>query len=555
MTAQLLDYPPDFVEPAYLWVPPGRRGTYGDEIVDFSASIGHEVDAEQAAAIDAMASYGPGGFWHTLEVGIVEGRQNGKTDRTILPITAYSFFVKGTEHIGWTAQLMKTTKDVFNTVCGWIEEYPALSRRVKEISESKSEVSIELMTGAVWDFGVRSARGGRGEWPYDEQVMDEALFVTGEQIAARMPTMRSRPNPQLRYASSAAVVESDHLRNLVKRGRAYARPGGVGDSTLTWVEYCGPGSFADPGCARGRECTHEFGVEQGCTLDDESLWHLSNHRIGRSPGVSYAYNRAERKTMKVIAFAREIRGWHQDGIDSDKKHPLDADAYRATAVEASPDRASSPPAFFVTIGRDNGVVIAVAYDRPELDPITAAWATLQAGDGPVFLPDTRPHVELAANRKGSDWLAERLSELKEQWPGARFAAAAKGPVKRLVDARELPVEVELLGVDEIAQACRHHEDLNNSRRYTHSADVEVDQAFRGAVSKPADGGLWLWDWKESVGLAPIAAEGGALYVLNKHRAGTGSTPGAAPVPQDDAEQAGQLATVRELWRPSGRLEL
>jgi hypothetical protein len=480
--------PPPFVEPAHLWVPPGRRGSYGPEIVDFSASIGHSVDAEQAAAIDAMASYGPGGLWHTLEVAIVEGRQNGKTDRTLLPMTLADFFVRKVERIVWTAHLMDTCRDVFLTVQALIEANASLSRRVRHVNPASSEESVTLTSGAVWDFRVRTGRGGRGKLPYDVLVMDEALFVTAAHMGARLPTLSSRPNPHLRYASSPALVESAHLRSLMRRGRSRS------DGSLIWVEYCAPGSFKEPGCGDGPSCTHAYGTE-GCILDREDRWHLANHAMGRR--ISYGFVRNERATLDPTEFARERNGWHEDGPEDEAKHPLDPDAWRATSTDESPPRRPLPR-FFVTIGVDGAACIYVAVDRP------------RGGE------DERPHVAMVDRRSGSEWLPERLEELAGRWPEALFGANKGGPVAGMVEAG-LPVEVELLTPGEMAQACRHHEKLTKARGYTHRADPATSLSFSGAVSKPAGDGLWSWDWRESSNLAPMAAMTGALWMLEKHR--------------------------------------
>jgi hypothetical protein len=482
--------PPTFVAPAHLWIPPGRRGSYGPEIVDFSASIGHGVDAEQAAAIDALASYGPGGLWHTLEVAIVEGRQNGKTDRTILPITLADFFVRGVERIVWTAHLMDTCRDVFLTVQSLIDANVALSRRVKHVNPASSEESVTLMSGAVWDFRVRTSRGGRGKLPYDVLVLDEALFVTAAQMGARLPTLSSRPNPHVRYASSPALAESAHLRSLMRRGRSRS------DRSLTWVEYCAPGSFKDPGCGDGPECTHAYGTV-GCILDREDRWHLANHAMGRR--ISYGFVRNERATLHPTEFARERNGWHEDGPEDLANHPLDAEAWAACAVDVSPAERRAPM-FFVVIGVDGLAVIGSAADRPA------------APDG-----SHRPHFELADRLPAAAGLADRLGELAKTWPGARFGASKQGPVAGMVEAGTLPVEVELISPGELAQSCRHHQRLTFARGYTWRSDPTLRLSFTGAVSKPAGDGMWSWDWRASTNLAEIASQGGALWLLEKYR--------------------------------------
>jgi hypothetical protein len=479
------DYPPPFVEPAHLWVPEGRRGSYGPEIVEWSASIGHPVDDEQALAIDAIKSYGPGGKHLALEAVVKEGRQNGKTDRTILPVTLADLFLFGVRTITWTAHLFDTCRATFLTVQQLIESNASLSRRVREVVESKSEQAIVLMSGATMEFRTRVRGAGRGRTG-DIWVADEALYLTGEQMGSRLSTLSSRPDPQVRYASSAEVVESTHLRSLTRRGRSGT------DNTIVFVEWTAPGSWKEPGCVQ-RECPHTYGTP-GCTLDREELWHLANHAAGRR--ISYAFMRTERRTLPPLEFGRERLGWGEDGPDDGLRHPLAPDDYAATVGEGAD---VTSPAFFITIGADDVAVVAVA----------------------ATAPDGRPHVELA-RRVPAAALATTLADLDEAWPGARFGAGKMGPVGGMVDGQPgLPVEVRLFTAAELAQACRHHERLNTDRTYTHSSDPDVALSLTTAVAKPAGDKLWTWDWQASTNLAPIAAETGALWLLE-------TSPGGEP---------------------------
>lgn len=483
--AVLLDYPPEFVEPAYAWAPP-RRGTYGPEIVDFMASIGHGVDAEQAADIDLLASYGAGGTYLTLETAELEARQNGKTDRVGLPIALADVWLFGHE-LTWSAHRVDTMQDVFKTVKRLIDSNDSLSSQVKNVIEQRAEWAIELTSGALFEFRIRGGGGGRGI-PRDIWVIDEALYVNAGSMGDRLPTLSSKPNPQVRYLSSGCKSFSSQLRSVVRRGR----PGG--DPSLIYVERCAPGSFRDPGCAAGEKCRHQLGVS-GCVLDREELYHLGNHRIGRRPGASYQFIRAERRTLPPQEFARERFGWHEDGPDDDARHPLTSADWSATAVEVSPDVVGRP-VFFLAVGPDGAACIASAADQP--------------GEG------KRPHVELVDRRPGSTWLPSALKELAAAWPEAIFGASKAGPVKGMVEAG-LPVRVELLSPGELAQACRHHESLLKARTFTHSKDPDVDLSFAGAVSKLVGDGLWVWDWKASENLAPIACETGALGLLESRR--------------------------------------
>src|SRR6266540_1214602 len=211
----------EVVRPQHLWVPE-RRGSYGAEVVDLAREAGRVVDAEQEIAIDAMASYGPGGKWLTLESAIVEARQNGKTNGVLVPIVLADLFLWGADEIGWTAHLFKTTRKAFAEFCRCIEFSAALSRRVKKISTSHGEESIELTSGAILAFLARSMGGGRG-LSGKRLVFDEAGILSAESMGALLPTMATRDNAQVLYGASAGLLKSKHLRKLRNRGWAGTR--------------------------------------------------------------------------------------------------------------------------------------------------------------------------------------------------------------------------------------------------------------------------------------------------------------------------------------------
>jgi len=325
-------------------------------------------------------------------------------------------------------------------------------------------------------------------------VIDEALFYSSEAAAALLPTLATRSVSglaQVLYASSACKEESDLLRQLTKRGR-------VGnDPSLIMVEHRARGSWENPGCYYGKECMHYMGAH-GCALDNRELWAEANP-LKR---VTLEFLSDMRRTFSADPreFGREFLGWDEAG-KGDVAHPLDVEAFAALTATSPPQ--DDYPNYFLTIAQDGSAVIAVCNGRPE---------GFIREDG---TPDERPHVELA-DHIPVHRLNDRLEELFDKWDGARFAAYRSGPVAGMVKAGSLTVPVELISNEEMAQACRHHETMTNNRSYTHSKDPSVEASITGAVAKAAGDQLWLWDWRNSVHLAPLAAETGALWMQNKY---------------------------------------
>jgi hypothetical protein len=294
------------VEPAHLWVPE-RRGSYADEVIDLYRSTGNDVDAEQALSLDALCSYGPGGGLLTHEEGLIEPRQQGKTFKVLVPVALADMFLFPPDRVIWTAHLRHTAHEAFEEILRLIDSRDEFSRRVKQVKDSHEEVSIELVNGGIIEFLARSAATARGLGG-KRVFMDEALFVTSAMMAALFPTLAARSmegSPQLVYASSAGLLKSDHLRSVRKRGRA------GNDPTLIWVEFCAPGSWKEPPCVQGVDCSHLLGVE-GCALDDETLWARSIHALDRR--VSREFIRGQRRTFHAapVEFGREWMGWWED---------------------------------------------------------------------------------------------------------------------------------------------------------------------------------------------------------------------------------------------------
>lgn len=295
------------IEPAHFWLPP-RKGSYGDEAIDLAERAGRVLDDEQQFAVDAMLSYGPGGRWVALESAILEARQNGKTAGVLLPVVLFDLFLmeEVIDRIVWTAHLFRTSRDAFRDFVTCIETAPELSRRVKKIVAGHGEEAIELHNGSTLEFLARSQGGGRGLGG-KRVVFDEALILGSGALDALMPVLSARPDPQINYGSSAALATSDHLHDLIERGRAR------NDESLIWIEYCAPGSWDEPGCEL-EKCAH-LRDTPGCTLDNEQLWPFANHSIAEEIGpgkrITFKYVRAERRSLTPLGFGRERLGWHE----------------------------------------------------------------------------------------------------------------------------------------------------------------------------------------------------------------------------------------------------
>ena len=459
--------------PSFLWVPEAT-GTIGDEVNDFADVIGIPRDPVQRLDIDVINSFGPDGRWLTLETCDIEGRQNGKTKAVYLPTILFRFFIRmknDPDRIFWTSHLMKTTNDSFNVVCMLIEENPMLSRRVKKIRYQNDDKGIDLINGAVLDFIARSEGGGRG-LSGAEGFFDEALFLKATFMGALLPTMSSRDNPRIHYASSPGKQGSTQLQALQKRGRA------GGDPSLTYLEYTAQGGWDDPPCENGVKCTHivDDPKAAGCSFDNPKYWRQANHAIGVGR-MRETFVAAERRSLcqtpeGVIEFGCERMGWTESisGVP-------DPDGIAKTNWLATESFSTSPV---------DEVVISVDIP-PSGDRAAIGVAGLNS--------DEMIHFGVIDYRMGTAWVVKRLAELQDKHNlmcGIMWQPDA--PVGALKNQLELEgVRMYDVTAQEFSKACgafkNHVMDGDCQRRPSEL----LDKAFGSAERRISVEGSWRWD--------------------------------------------------------------
>ncbi|HVV37597.1 MAG TPA: hypothetical protein VHC63_13390 [Acidimicrobiales bacterium] len=452
------------MQPAYLWVPE-HRSSAGAEAIGLAETVGLVPDPEQRIAIDALLAENSLGKWAAIEGVLIAPRQNLKTFCFIV-IALAKLLLFDDELISWSAHLFSTAIEAFRVMESLFTEWDHLRRRVKHINNTNGEEGIELLTGQRIQFRARSRTRGRG-LSGDTIFFDEAFAVIAAMIGSLFPTLSARPNPQAIYGSSAGFASSEVLRALRERGR----PGG--DPTLSYIEWC-----AEQRPCAVEQCDHRPGVAVGCALDDMDLVRQANPALDRR--ITRAYIRAERLSMPVREYMRERLGWWEDpeesvdGIALDKWHACaDADS----EIE-------------------DGIVFAVsvAYDL--------TWSTIAAAGVTDF---EFVHGEVVEYRRGTDWVAERLLELRREH-GGRIVIEVGGPRCTIADELDaLGVEYEECSQKDLVDACGTLNDLIMRRAFRHLSQPELDYAVASARRRLV-GDAWTWAMRASpIEISPIKA--------------------------------------------------
>ena len=462
--------------PAVVCEPPGRAGSYGDDVAEIAENIGRPLVPEQLLAVDVLTAHDRRGRFLSVEAGIEVARQNGKTGAVILPIILWSCLTDPDEYV-WSAHMADTTSKAFFELVGrddgdesaLMRQYPWLGRRIRSVQRTHGNEGVQFSNGATLGFRCRSTGRGRG-LSGTGLVIDETLVFDAEQAASLLPVLATRSlhgNARVYYGSSSAARSSEYLRSLRRRAVA-------GDPTLTYIGWWARGSWADPGC-ESEGCLHEVGVP-GCSLDDESRWAEANPLLGRFTSVDYL--RGMRKQMLPLQFGREFMGWQEDGSDA-----LDAERWDALT---DPQSTPLPSPLALSL---------------EVAPKGASAAVLAAG----IRADGLVHVEVVAHAPGTSWLAELLLAKQAAHDVPIHYRAGRTHTRSVVPGLEAAgVRLEPMSLADYAAGCGGMDELMESGGIRHRGDPRLKDGLGRVVRKLGPDGTWVMTWSGTTGDASTA---------------------------------------------------
>ncbi|WP_432001217.1 terminase [Streptomyces sioyaensis] len=347
--------------PRILHRPDGIIGTDGQAAIELAASAGLALDPWQQFVLNESLSYRANGTWAAKEVGLVVSRQNGKG--SILEARELAgLFLLDEEMVIHSAHLFDTSLEAFTRLMTLIESTPDLDRFVSSnggsVKKSHGEEGITLYRDGKkrrLRFKTRTKGGGRG-LTGDCIICDEAMYLDSAQVAALLPTVSARPNPQIWYTGSAGTKESEHF------GRVRARGIRRSDPRLCFMEW------SIDGC--GEFCADD------CDEHDPSGTPATEHELSEglvesyakaNPGlglrISVEHCETERRAMDAEAFKMERLGVGDWPVEDASWRVISEEAWMnrfdplskpqrpmVLAVDVTPDRARS----CIAVAGDNG---------------------------------------------------------------------------------------------------------------------------------------------------------------------------------------------------------
>jgi phage terminase large subunit-like protein len=449
----------------------------GQEAVELAEMAGLRLDPWQKYVLEHALGQRGDGKWAAFEVGLVVSRQNGKG--SILEARELAgLFLLGERFIVHSAHRFDTSLEAFQRLLNLIEGTDELRKRVKRVSRSHGEEGIELLTGQRIRFRTRTAGGGRG-FTADCIILDEAMEIPDAMLRALLPTLSSRPNPQIWYTGSAVDQENDQHGVTLSRLRERGLSGT--DKSLAYFEWSAaveldkltPGIAGDPELwaqanpALGIRITEEYVANEYASMfGDRGFW-IERLGVGDWPSTT-------------PQAARLIEPMLWDDCRDIESVPNDPVAF---AFDVTPDRSAAS--------------ICVAGLRD---------------DGNV-------HIEVVEHRSGTRWLPERLEELKKRHRVKTIYTDGYGPAGSIVpELEKRRIDVTLMSAKTVAQACgMFYDAVTDSKTLRHLGTPELDAAVAAATSRPL-GDAWAWSRKSSAAdISPLVAATMALFGLQNAR--------------------------------------
>jgi hypothetical protein len=444
-------------------VPPADDWSQGGDAADLAAQAGLVLDEWQRLVLtDALATRR--GRWAAFEAGLIVSRQNGKGSVIEALELAALFLFDDVRLILHSAHQFATAADAFRRILGLIEANPEFRRELKPnggVIRSHGSEAIELRNGKRLRFIARSKGSGRG-FSADLVILDEAYDISEASMASMLPTLSTRPNPQVWYTSTAGEPTSVQLGRIRERGLRGSDP------SLAFFEWSVDPDSYDP--------------------SNPHCWALANPGMGIR--ITPEYIGLERAALSAEDFARERLGV---GV-----YPTDlADAWLVVPRQAwldLEDSRSKP---------ENPVALAV--EVASVEPFRKV-ASIGAGG---WRPDGRLHVEVIEHRAGTDWVVPRLGEL---WRRHRPCAVVIDPTSHagalIEDAERAGVEVcKPFTSRDAAQACGQFVNACSPevRGIAHLGQDGLNRALAGAMKRDlAD--AWAWDRSSpAADISPLVA--------------------------------------------------
>jgi hypothetical protein len=457
--------PPDLPRgPTHRIRPAEVVSTAGDECIELAREGGLILDPWQCDELRGACSEKADGSWSAFEVGEVVARQNGKNG-ILIARQLGGLFAFGEWRQLHTAHQMKTSRKHALELMILIQSTPAFDARVKIMRTGNELLAIELLDGRKIEFIARSGKSGRG-LDADTLYLDEALFLLASMVGAVLPLMRTYPNPQVWYMSSAPTWLSAFLHGLLARAEN-PDPDELELYLSAWLS---------PPDVR---------------YDDERNWYRVNPALGGR--ITVAQMRREWRTLRrspegVIEFARELLSIPEGG-DS---QPGTIDYARWSELADPADPARQYRGSHVAGARAIGLAVSP-------DGLWSSFGVFGVRDDGDF------HIGTVDRRSGTAWVVARAKELHAELD-VPVRIVNTDPASALADQLDRAgVPVEAVTDVDYARACFNVLEWVKAGRLRHANQETMNRSVAAAGKRSVGRDLWAWSRPGAIDITPLSA--------------------------------------------------
>lgn len=407
----------------------------------------------------------------------------------MLILALWHIYARGSRTVIGTAQDLANAEKAWGEAVELAESVPELKAGIRHVSKVNGKKSLILAAGEQYRVAAASRRGARG-FSGDLVLLDELReHQSWDAWGASTKTTLARPHAQVWGFSNAGDSLSVVLRYL--RALAHQALGWPdGDADAAALGLAGDDHDTDELDDGEDESLGLFEWSAPPTADrrDRDAWAQANPSMGWGTITERAIAAALRTDPPAVFSVEVLCRW----IESADTGPFDATAWAATLDAGSA----------IASGTRHVVGVDVSWNR------SRAYIAL-AG----HRADGVAHVEITADRAGTDWVTGWLTERTDRIDAVVLQANG-APVSSLLAelvAAGLPV-IAWAGPD-LGRATGQTYDLIERRAVRHLPHPGLDTAATTAAVKPA-GDAWVIDRRRSPhDAAPLIAVIAALWAL------------------------------------------
>lgn len=433
----------------------------GEDAVESARKAGLYLDDWQQYVLTSSMGRDEHDLWTAFEVLLIVSRQNGKGGILEAREIFGLFYYPSDRLLIHTAHEHKTASEHFLRVWTLVENTPSLIKNVgrhstaygREFIETKPKPTIILGPGGRHIrkvgkkrllFIARSSGSGRG-FTGDFIGYDEAMFLEAGKVAASLPSLSARPNPQVFYTGSSGFKTSTQMAKLRRRGVAKSskRQAFFEWSAEVCDEYCDPlceqhddpwaeETFAKNNPAYGIRITKRFWENESEAFDGNTEeWCREHLGVGTYPAPENGWFTIPEKWFAMCA---------------DKSQEPERVAQPIFSIDVTPDRSAA--------------TISVAGLRHS---------------------DDRVGVQVIDHKNGTGWIVSRVKQINEKWKPACWVIDKRSDAGSLItELEKADIKVEVLQAADVAHASGLIYDAFRDDKIRHYNQASLKAAVAGS---------------------------------------------------------------------------